>query len=157
LAAPDAEESFSYSAGVTGQPRLAMFARIRAGQQRAVFTSPESVCGLLGDVLGDAADSGYLRQFVIDEAHTVASWGAEFRPDFQLLAGVRHQLLARARDRGHSFQTVLMTATATEADVDTLTDLFVDRGRPLVVCGAAALRPELAYWAARCANESERT
>jgi superfamily II DNA/RNA helicase len=156
LGAPDAEESFSFSAGVTGEPRIAMFRRIRAGQQRAVFTSPESVCGLLGEVLGDAADSGYLRQFVIDEAHTVASWGAEFRPDFQLLSGVRQQLLARARVGGHSFQTILMTATATQADVDTLTDLFVDGDRKLVMCGAAALRPELAYWAARCADDSER-
>src|SRR5205823_1424230 len=102
----------------------------------AVFTSPESVCGLLGEVLGDAADSGYIKQLVIDEAHTVASWGAEFRPDFQLLSGVRQQLLARARSHGHSFQTILMTATATQADVDTLTDLFVDRDSRLVVCGA---------------------
>jgi ATP-dependent DNA helicase RecQ len=156
LGAPDAEASFSYSAGVTDQARTEMFARIRGGQQRAVFTSPESACGLLGEVLGDAAESGYITQIVIDEAHTVASWGAEFRPDFQLLAGVRQQLLARACDRGHAFRTVLMTATATEADVDTLTNLFVDPGRSLVVCGATALRPELAYWAGHCVNESQR-
>jgi ATP-dependent DNA helicase RecQ len=49
-----------------------------------------------------------------------------------------------------------MTATATEADVETLTDLFVEVGRQLVVCGAAALRPELAYASARCSSRDER-
>src|SRR5688500_12488849 len=133
-----------------------MFQRIRSGQQRVVFTSPEAACGVLGEVLGDAADSGYIAQFVIDEAHTVASWGAEFRPDFQMLAGVRRQLLARTRNGGRTFRTILMTATATESDVETLTDLFVEGTRKLVVCGAAALRPELAYWSVECADREAR-
>jgi ATP-dependent DNA helicase RecQ len=149
LRASDATDAFAFHSGLDLPTRIAMFNRIRSGQQRVVFTSPESACGVLGEVLGDAADAGYLTQLVIDEAHTVASWGAEFRPDFQMLAGVRRQLLARAKEAGHAFRTLLMTATATQPDVDTLTDLFTEPGAQLVVCGAVALRPELAYWSAR--------
>jgi ATP-dependent DNA helicase RecQ len=157
LGASDADGSFAFHHGLTTPARAELYKRIRNGQQRVVFTSPEAACGVLGEVLGEAADSGYIAQFVIDEAHTVASWGAEFRPDFQMLAGVRRQLLVRARRGGLTFRTILMTATATEADVETLTDLFVESGRQLVICGAAALRPELSYWAAKCADREERS
>lgn len=157
LGAQDAAESFAFHHGLDMPTRVEILQRVKRGQQRVVFTSPEAACGTLGEALGDAAENGYLGQFVVDEAHIVASWGAEFRPDFQMLAGVRRQLLARARAAGHVFRTILMTATATEADVETLTDLFVEDGRRLVVCGAAALRPELAYWAARCTDREERT
>jgi ATP-dependent DNA helicase RecQ len=156
LNASDATDTFAFHSGLELPARIAMFGRIRSGQQRVVFSSPESACGVLGEVLGDAAEAGYLKQLVIDEAHTVSSWGAEFRPDFQMLAGVRKQLLARAKGSGHAFRTLLMTATATEPDIDTLTDLFVEHNSCLVVCGAAALRPELAYWSARSDDVTQR-
>lgn len=157
IGTPDAGEPFAFHGGLATAARAEMFQRIRNGQQRVVFTSPEATCGVLGEVIGDAAESGYIAQVVVDEAHTVASWGGEFRPDFQMLAGVRKQLLARARAAGQPFQTILMTATATEGDIETLTDLFVEPGRQLVICGAAALRPELAYWSAKCSGREERS
>ena len=156
LGTDDAAESFAFHHGLDPPTRSAILQRVKNGQQRVVFTSPEAACGTLGEALGDAAENGYLGQFVVDEAHVVASWGAEFRPDFQMLAGVRRQLLSRARSAGHVFRTILMTATATEADVQTLTDLFVDRDMQLIVCGAAALRPELSYWTARSTDHDER-
>ena len=132
-----------------------MISRIRQGGQRVVFTSPEALFGTLGDVLADAAAAGRVGQFVVDEAHMVATWGTDFRPDFQALGGFRRRLRDAAATAGHQFRTVLMSATITTADIETLTDLFADGG-PLVVAGAPSLRPEIAYLTAEAADTEER-
>ena len=49
-----------------------------------VFTSPEALTRTLGRVLEQVAASGHLGHFVVDEAHMVAAWGGEFRPDYQV-------------------------------------------------------------------------
>ena len=76
-----------------------MLAAIRDGRQRAVFTSPEALFGALGDALLEAARAGRLGQFVVDEAHMVSTWGTDFRPDFQALAGYRQQLRIRGLEQ----------------------------------------------------------
>ena len=152
----DHEEVFAFHSAMGRESRASMLRGIRDGSQRVVFSSPEAVAGVLGPALLDAALAGKLSRLVIDEAHTVASWGADFRPDFQMLSGLRTQLLAGARHAGRPFQTLLMTATATRDDVDTLQSLFVEGTQPLIACGAVSLRPELGYWTAQCADESER-
>lgn len=45
--------------------------RILAGNQRIIFTSPESLMDSLAPALYEAAKLGMLRYLVIDEAHTV--------------------------------------------------------------------------------------
>ena len=158
--APDAEEPFAfYGAAQTARTRtqrLQILQRVRDGGQRAVFTSPEALFGALGEALTVAAQAGQLGQLVIDEAHIVASWGTEFRPDFQALAGFRRRLRAAAAENGHVFRTLLLTATATRSDVETLAALFSEEGRKLVAGGAAALRPELAYLVAQATDRDER-
>ena len=67
-------------------------------------------------------------QLVIDEAHIVATWGAEFRPDFQALSGYRRQLQAVASEHDYHFRTLLLTATASQSDVEALHTLFTDQG-----------------------------
>ena len=158
--APDAGEPFAfYGSAQTARrrtQRLQILQRVRDGGQRVVFTSPEALFGALGEALTVAARAGQLGQLVIDEAHIVASWGAEFRPDFQALAGFRRRLRAAAAENGHVFRTLLLTATATRADVETLAALFSEEGRKLVAGGAAALRPELAYLVAQATDRDER-
>jgi superfamily II DNA helicase RecQ len=158
--APDAEEPFAFYGGAQNArnqaQRLQILQRVRDGGQRVVFTSPEALFGALGEALGVAARAGQLGQLVIDEAHIVASWGTEFRPDFQALAGFRRRLRAAAAENGYLFRTLLLTATATRSDVETLAALFTEDAGGLIAGGAAALRPELAYKVAEATDRDER-
>jgi superfamily II DNA helicase RecQ len=134
---------------------------IRRGTQRLCFASPEALCGALRAPLLEAARAGYLRALALDEAHLVESWGANFRPEFQQLAGLRRELLAAARDAGRPQpRTLLLSATFTPGAVETLRLLFATDadGRPsrLTVVAAARLRPEIAYWVAPEGTGSEQ-
>jgi superfamily II DNA/RNA helicase len=157
LRTADADQRFAFHSGLSQGQRGEILERIRNGGQRVVFTSPEALFGALGERLLGAAREGRFRQFAIDEAHVVASWGAHFRPDFQALAAFREQLRNVAAEGGHRFRTLLMTATAAQEDVRTLHSLFSSDGAPLTVGGAVALRPELAYAVAEAADPEQRT
>ena len=154
--AADADAPFAFYSGLDLAQRTQILSNIRNGNQRAVFTSPESLFGILGDTIIDAARSGHVGQFVIDEAHIVAAWGAEFRPDFQALSGYRRQLQAVAREHDYHFRTLLLTATASQSDVEALHTLFADQDQPLLAAGTASLRPELAFLAARSDTLEQR-
>jgi len=124
--------------------------RIRAGAQRIIFASPESLIDSLAPSLYEAAKLGMLRYFVIDEAHMVEQWGDEFRPAFQELPGLRRNLL-----RLGSFNTLLLTATLTESCLDTLETLFGQPGSFQVI-SSVQLRPEPSYWFSCCQSEGIR-
>jgi ATP-dependent DNA helicase RecQ len=127
--------------------------RIGNGTQRIVFTSPESLVGTLSHAVYKAARAGLLRFLVIDEAHMIEQWGDEFRSAFQEVAGMRIDLLRNCTPQ--LFQTILLTATLTESCLDTLETLFARPG-PFSVVSAVQLRPEPAYWHARCATDAEK-
>jgi hypothetical protein len=121
-----------------------------------VFTSPESLIQSLAPSMYDAVRSGHLRYFVIDEAHTVASWGVDFRPEFQALSGFRRDLLREAESAGQTpFKTVLLSATITEDAVDTLVTLFGKPG-PVEVVNSVFVRPEPEYWVSAAADGDVR-
>lgn len=124
--------------------------RIRQGTQSIVFVSPEGLIESLPHSVYQAARQGFLRYFIIDEAHIVEQWGDEFRPEFQELAGLRRDLL-----RLKSFPTLLLTATVTESCLDTLETLFGQPG-PFQVLSSVQLRPEPSYWFAWCSSWEER-
>jgi ATP-dependent DNA helicase RecQ len=126
--------------------------RIASGEQSLCFASPEAVTTTLRKPLEEAARRGVLRAIVVDEAHLVDSWGINFRPDFQMLAGLRRRLLGLAGDR--AFRTILLSATLTDGSIDVLRTLFP--GTPFGVISAARLRPEIEYWVADTTNEAER-
>jgi ATP-dependent DNA helicase RecQ len=152
---PDANERFAFHGGLSTADRAAMYERLREGRQRVVFAAPESLTRTLGRVLEQVAASGRLGHFVVDEAHMVAAWGGEFRPDYQLLSAYRRKLLGLCPEK-HRFRTVLMTATASVGDVQVLRQLFVDEGASLAVVGAPSLRPELSYLVAQAPDEPTR-
>lgn len=133
--------------------------RIAAGTQGLCFASPEAVHGALRSSLMTAAQHLHLRAFVIDEAHLVDAWGANFRPEFQLLSGVRHDLLD-AVGPGGRFRTFLLSATVTAETVTTLQRLFgcddCLNSDGFRICGTVRLRPEIDYWVSQPCSQDEQ-
>ena len=130
--------------------------RIRAGTQRLVFTSPESLIASLAPAIYIAAGAGLFRHLAVDEAHLVAQWGAAFRPAFQAMGGFRTDLLRFCSEKGVApFKTILLSGTLTEDSLQTLLALY-SRPGPTEVVSAVALRNEASYWIKHCSSEAER-
>lgn len=85
--------------------RLAEYENIRTGQTSIVYLSPEL---LLNSSIDTILNGRELALVVIDEVHTVTSWGIDFRPDYWYLGSY----LERLRRRGMQFPTFCLTATA---------------------------------------------
>ncbi len=126
---------------------------VRTGRQRVLITSPEALEWGLGDALARAAEAGYLRYLIIDEAHLVDQWGTEFRPQFQTMASQRLTWLAKA-PAGKQVATLAMSATLTQRQVQTLVDLFHSDRVALV--WASALRHEPSFYIEHYDDESAR-
>ncbi|MEC1071409.1 protein DpdF [Priestia megaterium] len=122
------------------------------GEQVIVFTSPESLLTSLHVPLQIAAERGFLKYFIIDEAHMVSGWGDEFRPAFQEIAGFRQFLLEKSKYR---FKTLLLSATVTRYCLDTL-ELMYGKPGPFRMYSAVQLRPEPEYWISACHNDENR-
>jgi ATP-dependent DNA helicase RecQ len=138
--------------GLADDKRGEIRARLRAGTQRILFTSPEALLTTLLGAVTEAAHAGMLQYLVIDEAHLVTGWGDAFRPAFQALAGLRNNLL---RISPHGFRTVLLSATFTRETINTLATLFGPPDRVHVV-SAVHLRPEPQYWFSKAASRQEK-
>lgn len=138
--------------GLADDKRAEIRARLRAGTQRILFTSPEALLTTLLGAVTEAAHAGMLQYLVVDEAHLVTGWGDAFRPAFQTLAGLRNNLL---RVSPHGFRTVLLSATFTHETIETLATLFGPRERVHVV-SAVHLRPEPQYWFSKAESREEK-
>lgn len=128
--------------------------RIEEGVQGLCFASPEAVCGPMRKTISKAAEKGCLRALVIDEAHLIESWGTEFRPEFQILSGVRHEFLS-ACPYDRRFRTVLLSATLTQQTFETLGTLFGNPG-PFGFVAALTVRPEIELWIGERTDEEEK-
>jgi ATP-dependent DNA helicase RecQ len=130
--------------------------RLRRGEQRVVFASPEAVCGRLSQLLHAAAQRsgpGRLRWLIIDEAHMVDQWGGSFRTEFQGLAGLRSALV---RAGGNApLRTLMLSATLTPTCIVGLQQLF-DKPGPFQAVHAVQLRPEPCCWFTLCDNQAQR-
>lgn len=128
--------------------------RIEAGSQSLCYASPEAVCGALREPLKAAARAGHLKAIVIDEAHLVDAWGTGFRTEFQLLSGLRRELIQLSSECRQP-RTLLLSATLTETALETLRTLFGAPGEFAEFAGAT-LRSEPEYWLASPTNEAKR-
>jgi superfamily II DNA or RNA helicase len=146
----------AWSSGLDPSLSGAIRERIRAGQQRVLYVSPESLVGKLRKDISEAASRGYLSALIIDEAHLVTQWGASFRPEFQTLTALWRNLRA-ACPHGRIFKTLLMTATVTPETYADLHSLFhTEDGAEMTTLAAIHLRPEPDYFIAQCHTEEER-
>lgn len=128
--------------------------RIADGSQGLCFTSPEAACGRLRDSLRRAAEAGHLRALVVDEAHLVDQWGTGFRTEFQELSSLRRELIAAAPP-AQQMRTLLLSATLTDASLETLRALFCTEG-DFESIAVVQLRPEPDYWIAPVVGEQAR-
>ncbi len=142
--APTIPTPVAWHSGLDSSDRTLIRQRIRDGKQRLLVTSPESLVGLEFP-LAQAAASGLIRAFVVDEAHLVYEWGLDFRPEFQQLATVRDQLVNEAERNGHSPPiTVLQTATLAQYGLQ-LNDLLFGRSADDRFAASPNLRTEIRY------------
>ena len=147
----------AYTSGMQKEERQGFIDRIRNGTQGLCFAAPEAVCGSLFSPLSDAASQGYLRALVVDEAHLVDTWGANFRAEFQLLGGIRSKFLERSPAAALP-RTLLLSATFTTTTLQTLQSIFpgahANGGTQLV--SSIQLRPEIEYWIAKPTSYEDR-
>ncbi len=137
-----ANSNLFFGGSQTPQQRKDIKDRIRAGQQRILFTSPESARGALLPCLFDAARDQKLANIILDEAHLIDQWGAEFRPDFQIFAAVTHALIKASQ---RTIRCCLLSATFTDASLSTLRKLFTFDDHDFIEVHNSFLRPEPQY------------
>lgn len=133
----------AWHSGLSEDTRKMITQRLRSNTQRILITSPESFVSSLSRTLYQTAERGLLRYFVVDEAHLVAQWGNDFRPEFQAMSGMRRELIKRC-PQNSPFRTLLLSATLTQESYDVLETLFSEGKFDSV--NAVALRPEPEYW-----------
>lgn len=145
--------TFAYHSGMSDEDRRTTRQRIEEGKVRVLFASPESLMTSLRQPLFKAASQGLLNYFAVDEAHMISQWGESFRPEFQMLAGLR-DLLQDACPKDRKLRTLLLTATMTADCYETLSSLFgIGEFR---VVGDASLRSEIGFLIRNATNEIER-
>ena len=148
----------AYVGGDTEQNQIARKAitnGIAETEQGLYFVSPEAACTTLRSALIKASKSGRLKALVIDEAHLIEGWGADFRTEYQLLSALRAELLSACPvDQG--LRTVLLSATISQMAVDTLKTLFSGTDGTLGIVYGSRLRPELQFFSADVSSEEVR-
>lgn len=90
---------------ISYQERLEEYERIRTGETSIIYLSPELLLASSIDAILNGRTLGLV---VIDEVHTVTSWGIDFRPDYWYLGS----FLTKLRRQGMRFPTFCLTATA---------------------------------------------
>lgn len=84
------------------EERAAVLGALRDGGLEVLYCSPEGLPRLARDLAGESS----FGLFAVDEAHCIAHWGHDFRPDYLLLADARRKLAPVA-------PLMAVTATAT--------------------------------------------
>jgi ATP-dependent DNA helicase RecQ len=134
----------SFTNDTPADVRAAIYTGIQEGTLPILYTSPEALLNnpILYSKVLTAASRGTLNWFVIDEAHIVDTWGADFRTEFQFLSTYRRRLLDLS---GKRLRTLLLSATISNECLQTLLDLFAEQHNHDIVL-ANMLRPEVSYW-----------
>ncbi|GAB3316339.1 hypothetical protein GCM10027451_33010 [Geodermatophilus aquaeductus] len=148
-------DRYAYVGSLSDDTKQALRQAVRSGQQRILYTSPEALVTGLSESLLECARSGFLRQFVVDEAHLIDQWGQDFRPEFLTMAGLRDQTVELSPPDNRPI-TVLMSATITNRHLELFRQTFHSPTGTYLVWGSS-LRSEPAYFSHRYTSLEERT
>lgn len=119
---------------------------------RLLFASPEAcVSGRLRGVLDRLAKCGAFANLVIDEAHMIETWGAQFRVEFQVLSAARLNWLKA----NPALRTFLFSATMSPSCRELLREMFSPEG-PAEEMLSQRLRPEIKYYSPGFVAEASR-
>jgi ATP-dependent DNA helicase RecQ len=121
----------------------AHLADVAAGRVKLLYAAPER---LRQGRFAEAMRAARVGLVVVDEAHCVALWGHDFRPDYLFIRSV---LAGPLRDAS----VLALTATATP---ETAAEIGRGLGRDLDVVRASVVRENLRYDVVRVGNEEER-
>jgi ATP-dependent DNA helicase RecQ len=126
---------------------------LKEKRTQLLFTSPEAcVSGRLRPILDSFSESGWLTNLVVDEAHLIETWGAQFRVEFQILAAARR---AWRTSSDGKLRTFLFSATMSPRCRELLQKMFSNDDAPReFVC--QRLRPEIEYYSRTFSNKPER-
>jgi ATP-dependent DNA helicase RecQ len=128
---------------------------VSQGNTRLLYTSPEAiVSGSLRPILDEFARKGEFTNLVVDEAHLIETWGAQFRVEFQILSGVRKKWL-ESSPPDKKITTYLFSATMTEACRSLMHELFSENVVPQELV-SQRLRPEIEYFSKMFKAKNER-
>ncbi|EFR4428667.1 ATP-dependent DNA helicase RecQ, partial [Salmonella enterica] len=99
------------------------------------------------------AERGLLGAVIVDEAHLIDQWGAEFRPEFQLLAPLVRTLKATSSD---GVKVVLLSATFSQSTLNTLKALFAGKRQASVIeVNGSFLRPEPVWYVSEAVSHED--
>lgn len=145
------DEIFSYSSGEDAGPILAA---INEKKAKLLFISPEALLEnpAFSNAIKKANKARYLKNIVIDEAHIIVDWGAEFRVDYQCLEAWRNMLLFS----NPTLRTILLSATFEDRCVAILKNFFeVDSKWIEIRCDALRHEPRFSVIRARNSHEKQ--
>ena len=114
---------------------------------RIVYVSPERLCSRQFQAwIAEGVERGIVTRIAIDEAHTFATWGEDFRPSFKRA----EVFLAALRAMPNRPRLLALTATATPSVRDRLRGAIFGLDGPdpsrLVEISRNPIRPELALY-----------
>jgi len=136
----------AYSGEMSDDQKFDFKQRLMSGEMKIAFVSPEALVASLSSIVRGLARQGLLRAIAIDEAHIVEEWGTTFRSEFQLLAGLRKEILReQIANNVQPLRTLLLTGTLTQQSLLTMHTLFAENGKHEVIASMGT-RPEISYW-----------
>ena len=133
---------------ISGAEQRSILDEVRVGRINLLYVSPERVnrSSELAYLLMELAEAGRLHRLVLDEAHCLASWGHDFRPDYLQVANKLEEIIP-------NLPVSALTATATP-DVRTELRDNLKLNDPVEI-GTSYDRPNLSYFTYRL-NDIEK-
>ena len=147
---------FCYHGDLSENERTSILSAIHNKTAKILFTSPESIFKNLKlfNLLDVAAQSNYLSNIVIDEAHIVPDWGVFFRPDFQIFSIILNKW---RKNPECLIRTYLLSATLSDDVVSTLMSLFGSEGNNVQFrCDALRQEPRFYFQSVKSKKEQDQ-